>query len=183
MRNIILFGPARSGKTTLAKRLQEQLGFENASVDYMRCLYYAMYPDEKQPDIKPVMRKIEPMLNWQLERFLDYNQRGKYGIMEGILFEDFLQTIDRDKHFLIGLGFCKITPKQKLEQLLEYETQEDWTINKTMEEKRKACEDGVTFSHEIKKVCEKLNCPYFDTSFDRDKVIDDLMKFIQKITL
>ncbi|RKJ38881.1 hypothetical protein D7X94_14610 [Acutalibacter sp. 1XD8-33] len=52
MKNVIIVGPSRAGKTTLAKRFHEELGYFVISLDKLVATFHAAYP---QLDIR---------LNW-----------------------------------------------------------------------------------------------------------------------
>ena len=56
MKSIIIVGPSRAGKTTLAKRLHEDLGYFVISMDKLVAIFHAAYP---QLDIR---------LNWNRDK-------------------------------------------------------------------------------------------------------------------
>ena len=56
MKNILIVGPSRSGKSTLAKRIHEELGFFVLSTDKLVAVFQNAYP---QLDIR---------LNWDRDK-------------------------------------------------------------------------------------------------------------------
>jgi uridine kinase len=65
MKSIILAGASRSGKTTLARRLQKETGFSFISADALICTFEHIYPQlniQHNLDFECVSNTFEPFL-------------------------------------------------------------------------------------------------------------------------
>ena len=53
-----------------------------------------------------------------------------------------------------------------------------WTSKKSDEELRKETIDNIEFSKYLESECKRLGITYYDTSFDRENVLDKIIKNI-----
>ena len=60
LKNIIIVGPSRAGKTTLARKLNEELNYIVISLDQLVAVFQGAYP------------QLEIRLNWDRDRTTDH---------------------------------------------------------------------------------------------------------------
>ena len=184
-KNIIIWGPTRCGKTTLARRLAAEFGYNWYGTDAMREFYDELVPGDKifdQRDFEqgPMMAKALARyiscLNWETKH------EGKNFVFEGVSFDlEYLfarSDIDKDDFVVVCLGY-DLSPEEKFEQIRKYETEDDWHAERTDEELMKQCVDSDKTSEVVKGVADRLGFRYFDVSVDRDKVLDEVMDYIR----
>ena len=101
MRNIIIVGPSRSGKSTLAKRLHEELGYYVISIDKLVAVFQNAYPEldiKLNWDRDKVTENIAPFIAHYLGMFssddgiglLDYSHgavKDNIFVLEGAYFD------------------------------------------------------------------------------------------------
>lgn len=185
MKNIAIFGCSRSGKTTLAKMIAKR--YQN---------YQVYFGD----DIRWTFQNIFPMLN--------INSKGGSGMKDDFpkfLSELFYESIkrnkgefnyiietcnvkpykakelfDNDDTIVLFLGVSDLTIQEHFKEIRKYETKKDWSYYKTDEMLLEHCSYWVPESKKIKEECEKLNLWYVDTSFDREKVLQETLLLLDK---
>ena len=188
MKNIAIFGSARSGKSTLSKMIVKK--FPN----------YQIYIGD---DIRGAFDDVFPSLN--------INSRGGSGMVNDFpkyVSDLFYRSIkrnsgelnyivetcdikpdkakelfERDDTIVLFLGISNLTIEQHFKDIRKYETEKDWTYDRTDENILKHCNYWIPESRKIKEECERLNLWYVDTSINRQAVLEKTLAEIEKIIL
>lgn len=204
MKSVIIVGPSRAGKTTLAKRLHEELGYFVISLDKLVATFHAAYP---QLDIRlnwnrdKTTENIAPFIGHFLGLFSsddgikgDLNLRahhveGNHFVLEGgyFNFEKIASILNeygiedlRDKFILIGLVQGPKTVDEYVSDFKKYDTEDDWTYNLSEDELRDyVTRDAIPFNRVMTDHLTKYGFTVYDTSSERecvfDKIIEDIM--------
>ncbi|HAV90535.1 MAG TPA: hypothetical protein DCW44_04600 [Eubacterium sp.] len=95
MKNIIIVGPSRSGKSTLAKRINEELGFFVLSTDKLVAIFENAYPN------------LDIRLNWDRDKttenlapFLGHFL-GMFSVDDGKGLLDYSHGTVKENHFVL----------------------------------------------------------------------------------
>lgn len=204
MKNIIIAGPGRAGKTTLAKKISEELKHFVISVDKLIAMFQGAYP---QLDIKLAWNRkkttdnIAPFLGHFLGAFsaghgvaYELNLRahavkGNRFVLEGghFNFEKILAILKmygieelKDKFILIGLVQNKKTADEFFNDLRKYDTQDDWTYGFDDDELREyASQDAIPSSRSMTDYLMKYGFTIYDTSTEREQVFDKIVEDIK----
>ena len=83
-------------------------------------------------------------------------------------------------HSVICLGYTVISPEEKVKEMVRYETARDWSYKMSMEAKFTQCETFCNESKMVRKTAERLGLQFFDVSFDREKVFDEIIQYIRQ---
>jgi len=87
---------------------------------------------------------------------------------------------NKENTILLFLG----TPKQSIEEnfneIRKYETKKDWTYDQSDEYILNHSKHWIPISKKYEKECKKLNIWYVDTSYNREKILSDTLKEIEK---
>ena len=205
MKNIIIIGPSRAGKTTLAKRLSEKFDYFVISLDKLVATFQAAYP---QLDIQlnwnrdKTTENIAPFIGHFLGLFSsndgikdDLNLRahhveGNHFVLEGGYF-DFEKIASilkeygteelRDRFILIGLVQGQKTVDEYVRYFKKYDTKDDWTYNLSENELREyATQDAIPFNRTMTDNLTKYGFTIYDTSTERESVFDKIIEDISK---
>jgi hypothetical protein len=202
LKNIIIAGPSRSGKSTLAGKINEELNYFVIGVDKLAAVFQGAYP---QLDIGLNMNRetttdnIAPFLGHFLGMFSSADGRGllpySHGSVNGNRFvlEGGYFNFDRispvlktygienlkDSFLLIGLVQNKKTVEGFVSDFKKHDTQDDWTYNFNNEELRAVAEDAVSFSRSMSGHLEKYGFTIYDTSAQRERVLDRIIEDIK----
>ena len=203
MKNIIIAGPSRAGKTTLAKKLSDELKCFVISLDKLVAIFQCAYP---QLDIKlnwnrgKTTDNLAPFIGHFLGTFssdsgtvneLNLNAHfviGNRFVMEGAYFDfdkicNVLKMYDikdlKDKFHLIGLTQNNKSVDKFVADFREHDTEDDWTYGFSEDELLKyVTDDAIPFSNSMTEHLKKHGFTIYDTSFNREKVFDKIVKDI-----
>lgn len=203
MKNIIIVGPSRAGKTTLARKINEELGYFVISLDKLVATFQGAYP---QLDIR---------LNWNREKTTDNlapflghflgafsaNQgvahelnlrshaiNGNKFALEGAYFNfetisSILRTYEiaelKDHFLLIGLVQNEKTADGFLNDFKKYDAKDDWTYGLDDNDLREISEEAVSFSRSMTDDLVKYGFTIYDTSINREQVLTQIVEDIR----
>ena len=177
--HIIVAGTARSGKTTLSLMLKE-LGYVHYKMDSIKrgiCEAYNLHYDNWDL-VSQVMAII-------INRMIEDNKTDTNYLLEDYVFDiPFLypkdiSLIDTTDTLVIYLGYSSLTPLESFKKIREHDKDNYWTNNITDKKLMTWCYDNVEYSKYLEVECQKYNIKYFDTSYDRDNVLKDVLNYIQ----
>lgn len=202
LKNIIIAGPPRAGKSTLARRISEELDYFSISVDKLVATFHGAYP---QLDIRlnwnreKTTDNIAPFLGHFLGMFSSADGRGllpySHGaakrnrfVLEGGYFNfeeiaSILKTYGveelKDTFLLIGLVQNKKTVDELVSDFKKYDTEDDWTYNFSDDDLREVSEDAISSSRSMSDLLAKHGFTIYDTSTEREQVLDQIVEDIK----
>ena len=187
MKNVLIWGAPRSGKSTLARKIKKEFGHNIMELDHFRAVYDVLRPQDKifeLDDFEQSHLMADMVAQLIMQHSTDWsNRHGEYFVFEGVSV-DLVQILNKltDKHNLIivCIAHANISPEQKCDQLVKFETNVDWTFYKDIDEKKKCCETFCSDSKKVKEIAKHLNLKYFDTSHNRDEILNEIMAHIKK---
>ncbi len=177
MKNLIIFGTARSGKTTLASMISKQMGYNIISVDSIISAFSKTYPEHGFKHDGDHNYKITPFVMAYLDS-ISYNHEYSNFVIEGwhMRLEDIVKSINPKDTEVIVLGYPQLSGQEVLNNVRKYEGKFDYTRAMTDEQILKVVNRHAEISKDLQKECQKLGITFVDTSYDRPKVLDNLLK-------
>ena len=199
MKNIIVAGPSRAGKSTLANKINDEFGYFVICVDKLVAAFGRAYP---QLDIKlnwnrdKTTDNLAPFLGHFLGVFTnrnfadDQNLRGpaikgnKFVLEGGYLnFEKIVPVLKmygieelKDNFLLIGLVQNNKTVDEYRNDFKKYDTEDDWTYGFSDDELREyITQDLIPFNRSMTEHLEKYGFTIYDTSTKRKQVFDKII--------
>ena len=114
-----------------------------------------------------------------------YNYANKYDVE----YTKVIDTVDFepkdsklfDNSITICLGYPTITPEEVINNWRKYDTDLDWTKNKSDKELIKIAEAEIENSKRLLQECKKHDVTFIDTSFNREDKLKKLLENIIKI--
>ena len=179
MKNIILIGAPRAGKSTFSKMLNDRLG--NVTIiqtDLLRLAFRdAIYKDSKVST--SIVVKDKDYLNYILSYY-------KYANMYDIDNVKVVDTVDFEpkdcslfeNSIAICFGYPNITKEEVVSNWRKYDTELDWTKNKSDEKLFTYAESEIKHSKSLMEECKKYNIRFVDTSKNRNEVLKELLGYI-----
>jgi hypothetical protein len=204
LKNIIVVGPSRVGKSTLARKINEELNYFVISLDKLVATFQGAYP---QLDIR---------LNWNREKTTDnlapflghflgafssshgvayelnlraHAVKGNRFVLEGGYFNfekisSILKMYEieelKDNFLLIGLVQNKKTADEFVNDFKKYDTEDDWTYGFNDDELREyASKEAIPFSRSMTDNLMKYGFTIYDTSTEREQVLDQIVDDIK----
>ena len=198
MKNIIIAGSPRSGKSTLARRINKELNHYVISVDKLVAVFQEAYPQldiRLNWDREKTTDNIAAFLGNYIGMFSSSDGRGllpySHGAVEGnrfvlegsyFNFEKILPVLkkyeiqDLENNFvLVGLVQNNKTVDDFVSDLKKYDTEDDWTYNFGDDDLRKVCEDVISFGHSMSEHLVKYGFTIYDTSMEREQVLNQII--------
>ena len=188
MKNIAIFGSSRSGKSTLSKMIcKKHPQYHLIIGDDIRHAFQVVLPNNHISN-KGGSGMKDDFPNFLACLFYKSIKRNK-GVFNYIIDtcnitpQKAKELFDRDDTILLFLGTPKQTIKQHFDEVRKYETDSDWTSRRTDEEIIEHSKHSIEKSIEQEKECKKLGIWYVDTSFNRNEVLNETLKKLDKIIL
>ena len=192
-KNILIIGAARCGKTTLAKKLNKKYGYSVISIDDIVSGLQA-YPElnihhDGETDI--TTKNLGPFLEKyfvELSEGANFYGGVKFAI-EGthIDFERLMPLLQSDKYkekyAIIGLTINNETPEDLYNNMKKYDTEDDWTYWVKDDELIGDAKYIIGKNKIFNEKFQEYNIKSYDTSENRDevlnKIVDDLEAIIK----
>ncbi|MBQ4583847.1 MAG: hypothetical protein IJA94_03045 [Bacilli bacterium] len=177
MKNIFIAGVARSGKSTLAKKLKEGKEYNHIPLDYFTSSLKHNFPDTKIVSnvvIDPLSSKNLSLLLSRVIEIMN-NQEEKFIIDSAhVLPQDIIKYLDKDKWDIYFVGYPNIPAEEKLAIIRKYDNEFDWTFKKSDEELLDILEQLIELSKDIESECKKHNINFIDTSESITKSVNEI---------
>jgi len=202
MKSIIIAGPGRYGKTTLARKINEKFGCFIINLDKLMTTFDRAYP---QLDVRiawdydNATANVAPFIGHYLGMFSSHhgyagdlnlhkhNESGNRFVLEGGHF-DFKKISDiyntygvgelKDNFILIGLAQNTKTAKELAATIRKHDTEDEWTYDFSDEALLALCEDMVLHSQEMYNSMIKHGFTIYDTTTERETVFEEIIKDI-----
>lgn len=185
-KHIIIAGVPRAGKSTISSLISKAYGYQHISMDSIIAGFECCFPDlgintyadmSSMEILFTISGKIAPFINAMMKSG-EYDELS-YGMVIDIyqlLPSDYVKFINRSVCDIFYFVTADVTPEERFEIQVKYDTPKDYTFYISEEEKREGCVYIVEQSKLIKEQCLELNLPCYETSKDRENVFDEFLK-------
>lgn len=190
MKNILIMGIGRAGKTTLSKMLKDKVNSYN--LIHSDSLKWAMIraKDEEQYYRKNVDKQKEFEHGEYFQRTLLelYNSSIKKDTKEyGYILESgqlhpkiVKEMIDFGNTIVVCLGLGDLQAEDMVDLCIKHDTEESWTYGLSREYLREHAKDWFNANEMLKDECPKYGIKYYDTSKNRVETLNMIMEEILK---
>lgn len=179
-KNILIIGAARSGKTTLSRKISKEYGYSIISLDDIICAFESI-PScgiKHDADDVEVSKNFSGFLKSYLKELSEgpnfYN--GSRFVIEGthIDFESVIPYIYnnlKDKYEIIGLTYDYLNEEKMYKNIKKYDTEDDWTYYNTDEELKGNIRYFIKRNKFFHNEFLKYDIKTYDVSFDRESAL------------
>lgn len=167
MKNILIIGVARSGKSRLAKKLREGKDYNHIPMDYFTSSLKHNFESTNITSNVVIDKTSSKNLSILLSRVIEIidDTDEKFIIDSAHLYpEDIMKYINKDKWDVYCLGYPNTTKEEKLKEIRIYDDINDWTYKRTDEELLEIIANLIEISKELQEQSQKLNINFIDTS-------------------
>ncbi len=185
-KNILIYGSSRSGKTTLANIIKDNMRYSVISTDNIVSGFERGLPmlniSHSNRDGESV-KNLTKFMNEYIKSLNRINQKTRmfYYVIEGsYLSEETLMKYKDDFVVIVLINNYK-SPQEFYKNIKKYDTISDWTSNLSDEELKEYCKNLYESEQNVKRICKRSNIKYYVTGNNRLKVIDDLVKNIKEM--
>ena len=179
--NLIVAGVPRAGKSTAAHLLSRRYGYQHISMDAIIAGFEKCFPEtgvstyqglSSMDTLRLISGKMAPFVRAMLDSAeYDEFEPGMALDMYQLLPEDYDKYIRGANCEIVYLLTSDVTPEERFLIQKKYDTERDYTFCKSDEELREGAEYIVEQSILMRKQCEELRLPYYETAHDRERVI------------
>lgn len=188
MKNIIIGGTVRSGKTTLANLIVQNFKYSKCESDTIVNAFDKVFPELgiTHRNAELARKMYEPFLFEVLNGFCkDLKYANNVTVFPGSQFlpENLSRYEKLDRYIVVFLGINANKPEDLLKTIREHDTENDWTHKTTDQWMLGVCKNIIEESEKLKADCEKYGFYYFNTYENRDSVLNqvcDLVRQLQK---
>jgi hypothetical protein len=179
---IIIAGVPRAGKSTVSQMIAKQMGYQHISMDSVIAGIEKVFPETKidtdssddlQSNLVFISSKMAPFIRAMMDSG-EYDECD-YGVVIDIyqlLPVDYMNFLQSEKCEIYYFLSSDVTAEERFEILKAFDTPEDYTYYHSDEENRCDCVDIVKVSHFLKGQCISYGVPYYETSHDRENVLN-----------
>lgn len=180
-KNIIILGAARSGKSTLSQMIHKKYNYSIISIDSFVSALRDGFPslgithsntENKfkllSPFVYSYMKKITneyPDINFILEGWHVYPN-------------EILKLFKDTNVKIVCLGYTNISCEEAFKLIRENEKENSYTKKMTDEKVKQLIINHIEYSKILEKQCNENNIKFYDTSFNREKVLEEVMTYL-----
>lgn len=189
MKNILIMGIGRAGKTTLSEMIKEK--HPEYNLIHSDSIKWAMIRAAGKEEYyrTNIKEQHEFECGEYFQRVLleffnscvrnDKNKHG-YILESGQLEPKYVrEMLDFDKTEVICLGHGNLKEKDIIKLCREHDKQGDWTYNISDADLEAHVEKWVQMNEQLKKECLTYEIKYIDTSKDRNAILKNILQNIQ----
>lgn len=177
MSNIIIAGPGRSGKTTLARHFINK-GFNHYKMDSIKRGIDNNFIDYSIPYWKCSSKMcylIKTIID-EAKSDLTYNQ--SLIIDTCHIYPSDVIKYNLDNEIIVFVGYPNILEFNKFMNIRNNDLDNIWTSKLNDQELFEYIKNGILYSKEIENECIKYNLPFFDISCDFDNKLNEIINYI-----
>ena len=180
MKNVIIVGASRSGKSTVAKKVAEMSKMSYIPFDSIVSTIENLYPEIgiKHLDDNSIMSKKIASLLQELIAHLEYENINYVIDLYQIYPKDLVKIIDPTKHLVVYFGYPNLSAEEKLIFVKEHARAKDWTKEVSNEEMIRILNLFITENQAMNIECLEVGYRFFDTGNDFEKTIELAIEFI-----
>lgn len=180
MKNIMILGICRTGKTTFSKMIQKEFNnYQIIEVDTIISSLQKIVPNIPIGFIHDGLKenKLPEFLSLLIEKNAKKlgNEFGFIINGDSILPHDLVNYFNLENTIVYYFVSEKVSPKQILNRCRKYDSKEEWTTRRTDEKLL----NHFKFYKDIEKViikdCKKYNIKCIDTSENRESILNKLL--------
>ena len=189
-KNILIIGPARSGKTTLSRILSKKYGYNVINLDDIINAFEGIPECEIKHDGNEI--ETAQKLGKFLKRYLIELSEGpnfyngiKY-VIEGthIDFEEIMPMLNeekyKEKYEVIGLLYNNLTAEELYNNIKKYDTEDDWTYWCNDDELKGNSRYFIERNEYFYNKFNEYGIKTYDISSDREKILNIICNEISK---
>ena len=201
MKNILIFGPSRAGKTSLAKRLKDEFQLNVINEDSLITAFERASP---QLEINGSENYTQTAINvtpFIVHYFCDLAQHANYKTGSKFVADATFFTFDTGiplmketlqkfcglkllDEFIFIILYNNKTSKELFNDIRKYDTPEDWTYSLSDDELRKHCDENVGDNQAFyEKWGKELEFLSYDVAEGREQVFDKIAEDLKRLLI
>lgn len=187
MKNIIILGCPRAGKTTLAGMLNKKLNMNIVSIDSFVSAFRDNFQEININHHAPINQKsidLSPFI-YSYTKKITHEYPYHNFVIEGwhVLPKDIIPLFDREEYLIICLGYPEAKVEIMFNLIRKYDTYYSTTLNLSDEDLKGLITRSIQYSKELLKQSSDFNIPFFDTAVNRNVKLEEIFEYIKNSIL
>ena len=200
MKNILIFGASRAGKTSLAKRIKDEFQFNIVNVDHLVNSFEEAFPHLGISVVENYMQvavNVTPFTaHYICELASHANHKTGSNFVVDTTFFDFDTGIPLMKESLQKYWGLKLldefificldnskTSEELFNDIRKYDMPGDWSYNISDDELRKHCDKNTGFDGEFYEKWKELGLRRYDVAKGREQIFDTIVEDLKVILI
>ena len=180
MRNILLLGASRAGKTTFSRMLHEIYNsYQIVEGDAIREAYsYTINKDKSLTSDE--VGKTDQYRNFIIKLFhylVKYNKNLNY-IFDTVDILPEHVPLFKENYLIIVFGYPNTDAKTVVDAQRKHDKENDWTYNLSEKDLLFYANYWIEQSKKLEQDCQKLNIKFVDVSIDREATLKQLLEWV-----
>lgn len=179
--NVIILGAARSGKSTLAYMLHKKYNYSIISIDSFVSALRDTFPELgiTHSNTENKFKLLPPFVFSYMKKIINEYPEEKFVLEGWHVYPKDIKELFRDLNVkIVCLGYTKISSTDVLNIIRENEKENTYTKRMSDEEVNELILKHIEYSKMLEKQCEEYNIKFYDTSFNRENVLNDIINYI-----
>ena len=184
MKNVIILGCPRAGKTTLAGLLNKKLNMNIISIDSLVSAFRDNFQETNINHHAPINQKsldLSPFV-YSYAKKITHEYPYHNFVIEGwhVLPIDIIPLFDIKNYLIICLGYPDANVETMFNLIRRHDTHYSTTVNLSDEKLKGLVTKSIQWSKELLKQSSAFNIPFFDTSINRNIKLDEIFEYIKQ---
>ena len=178
MKNLLIIGTPRSGKTSLANIFCDELGFSLVSIDVIVSAFAKTFPElELHLEPEKSEKKLAPYIFAYMKAIVEEIPNRNF-VVEGchISPKNAFDNVDASKYKIVCLGFPDISPERFLARVKQSKDKNDWLLTKNDTEVLQIGADFIKQAKKQRQECEELGVEFLNTSENYEEKLQSFVK-------
>lgn len=180
---VIILGAARAGKSTLAQKIHRKYNYSIISIDSFVSALRDTFPDLGISHSNTENKfKVLPTFVFSYMKKIMKEYPDESFILEGwhVYPEDIAKLFKNENVQIICLGYTETNCEECLNLIRKNEKENSYTKRMTDEEVKELISKHIEYSKILKQQCKKNSIKFYDTSFNRDNILEEAMRYVIK---
>lgn len=181
MKNIIILGAARAGKSTLSQMIHKKYNYSIISIDSFVTALRDSFPSLgiTHSNTEDKFKLLPPFVFSYMNKITNEYPNENF-ILEGwhVYPNEISKLFCNADVKIICLGYTKISCEDAVKLIRNNENENSYTKKMTDERLKNLISSHIEYSKILKEQCEKNNIKFYDTSFERDSVLAEAMEYL-----
>ncbi len=181
MKNLIILGAARAGKSTLAQMIHKKYNYSIISIDSFVSALRDCFPSLEitHSNTENKFKLLPPFVFSYMKKITNEYPEENFVLEGWHVYPSDISKLFCDMNVkIICLGYTKISCEEVFKLLRKNEKENSYTKKMSDEKVKELISNHIEYSKVLKKQSEKNNIKFYDTSFERDNVLEEAMRYL-----
>lgn len=179
LKNVVIIGPPRCGKTTLAKKITKEFNnFSLISEDNFKSSFIATCEELEIYSINMAIPRRQ-CFNYLIQSMY-YEDDINY-VVDLLDYDDEILKKLKENSIIVFIGYSDLSSKELFDNIRKYDKSNDWTYIENDYWLTQYCECFMEQSKYLQNVAKENNYWYVDVSKDREEILSNTFEKIKEM--